>query len=78
MRSVDIRRFNPRRVPRGTKKAVYLNIEQSPSGQTVRQTALLIGGDQLRLFLEHARTGGEPMQHEGGDQDGGDDAAGNT
>ncbi len=44
MRSVDIRQFDPRAIPRDTKEALYLEITQTPAGMPIRQTALVVGG----------------------------------
>ena len=51
MQAQDIREFDPRQIAPGAKEARYLDITRTPAGQSVRQTALLIGGSQPGTLL---------------------------
>jgi len=51
MRSLDIRQFDPRAIPRDTKEALYLEITHTPAGMPIRQAALVIGGHKAGPLL---------------------------
>ena len=44
MRAIPIQEFDPRRIGRQSREAIYLDVTVTPAGLPVRQTALVIGG----------------------------------
>ena len=51
MDSIDIRRFDPRAVERNTKEALRVDITTTPGGMPIRQTVLVVGGEQAGPLL---------------------------